>query len=210
MPKKFSIIALSRQFRFLDILWFITLSFNKYWYCFIWYWQPWSECNIKLVLFGIFLNAFLSIITTLLNTGLSVSSSLVISWLNQLQAINTIFSRQIKHGYIGCPFLIWCGCFKFSLKYIRCNFSLFPLYDLYLLTLIRLFNPNNFINIKKGFMVDTSSFTIEFIINSSVSVTTFRFVINGFYQLFYYLIFIGWFCLFLMIIKITPCHIGLI
>lgn len=59
------------------------IPFNKYWYCLIWYCNPWSECNIKFVLSGILLNIFSDISTTFVNIGCLDKIKLIYSPLNK-------------------------------------------------------------------------------------------------------------------------------
>lgn len=128
----------------------IPFCFNKCWYCFIWYCQPWIEWSISLVLFDIFLNIFLSITTTWLNTGLSVSSKLIISPLNK-SIIGDKYNLfpEILNSVISVAYF-WFGAvaLKFLSKILATILPYFSLYDLYFFTRKILFKFNNFINLK--------------------------------------------------------------
>ena len=143
-------IALSKQSPFLDILFLLIFSFNKYWYRFIWYYQTSTECKVRFVFLGIFLNAFSSIITTWLKTGLSVSSLLILYWLSKsIIGDNYKFFPEILNSVISVAYF-WFGAsaLQFLFKRLWAILPCSPFYNLYFFTLIKLFSPNSFNSLK--------------------------------------------------------------
>lgn len=125
----------------------MPFSFSKCWYFFIWYCQPWSECNIKFVLSGILLNAFSSISTTCANTGCLDKLKLITSPLNKSTIGDKYIFSLCTLNSVTSVTHFWFGLSASNSLFKRLSqiFPTSPLYDLYFYTLTKHCNPNSFI-----------------------------------------------------------------